>query len=104
MSYDLHITKRENWFDKGNDITDEEWNKVLACQPDFLVTDTVEGILEGKKVFFTYKNMKIAKWREYYFTYADGNIDFQQEEQIDKAREIASLLCAKIQGDDGEVY
>lgn len=103
--YTFYITKKQNWFDKGNDITIKEWKMVLAQNRDFKAVDSIGGILDKEKMYFSLKNCQIGKWRDSYFVLTPrGNIEFQQEELMNKAKEIAKMLGAKVQGDELETY
>lgn len=78
---------------------------VLAHNSEFKPVDSVEGVLEEQKVYFSIKNSRIAKWRNGYFVLTPrGNIEFQEEELLDKAKDIANALGAKVQGDELEIY
>lgn len=103
--YTFYITKKQNWFDKDNNISMEEWKIILVQNPDFKLVDAVEGVLDGKKIHLPLKNCQIAKWRDSYFVLTPrGNIEFQQEELMNKAKEIAKMVGAKVQGDELETY
>ena len=34
MGYELHITRRTDWFDEGLDITHEEWEHYVNSDPE----------------------------------------------------------------------
>lgn len=109
MSYDLHITKRERWFDKGNDIADIEWHHILSNHPDLIPVDSIETTLEGERIFLHYKNSKIAKWQgreTYWFFFSDGEISIANpdDDAIQKTKSVALSIKAKVLGDDGEEY
>ena len=37
MGYDLHITRRRNWSEVGNDISAEEWLALVARSSDLTI-------------------------------------------------------------------
>jgi hypothetical protein len=80
MGYDVHITRRENWWDEeGQDISTAEWEAVVAASPS-LVTAPL--------------------W------WSAGRIvsKHPSEAVIAKMCEVAKVLEARVQGDDGEYY
>jgi hypothetical protein len=93
MGYDLHITRREDWFDRGDDISADEWL-------NYVESDTELSIDKRNGRYF-------AIWKE------DDWLDWQRGEiftknprktLVEKMIQIANRLNAKVQGDDGEVY
>lgn len=80
MGYDVHITRRENWWDEeGQAINTEEWDAVVAARPG-LATAPV--------------------W------WSAGRIVSKNpgDTVIAEMREVARVLEARVQGDDGEHY
>ena len=49
MGYDLHITRRENWFDEGDDIALDEWLVVAQADPDLTVAEDGSADMRGPK-------------------------------------------------------
>ena len=98
MGYDLHITRRENWFDTGSDITREEFLLLINQDPDF----TWPG--ENGENFADWKNplTGTSEW----VCWSDGQIESKNPnpELITKMIELAEALKARVQGDDGEFY
>jgi hypothetical protein len=79
MGYDLHITRKNDWFDEGGPvITENEFAELLNRRP----------------------NLKEEVW------WSDGNIDTKNPEDplIRELMIAAQELGAKVQGDDGEIY
>lgn len=115
MGYDIHITRKEQWFDeKGENIELEEWLNFVKSSSDmrhdgFAEAETPNGTLridsEGLSVWLGYsgheKNGNMA-----WFYYSDGNIQVKNpdEEILKKMYKIAQELQAKVQGDDCEIY
>lgn len=93
MAYTLHITRKKDWMDKEPKISQNEWNDLLANGTLELIDD---------------ENMKAwdAKKGNVYFSFYEGNIECnpRNEKDIMTIKEIALVLHAKVQGDDGEFY
>ncbi len=98
MGYDLHITRREDWFDTGHDIS----------HADFLV------YLHGDKEF-TYPSSlgaHYADWKspvsghQSWLCWREGQLETKNPEPefVDKMVAVAKALEAKVQGDEGEIY
>lgn len=110
MAYDLHITKKNDWFEENPPILLTEWQSLLDKNTDLIPVEKIEGITsDGTKFEYGLKNSKIAKWlgkNTFWFVFENGNITISNpdEEAIQKAKDIASFLHAKVQGDDGEIY
>ncbi|WP_042409939.1 hypothetical protein [Streptacidiphilus carbonis] len=80
MGYDVHITRRENWWDEeGQDISVAEWEAVVAADPGLGAVPLWWNV--GRIVS---KNPSDAV--------------------ITRMREVAKALGARVQGDDGEYY
>ncbi len=115
MGYDVHITRKENWFDDGQDITLPEWKAYLDKDKEmrldnFAEAKTGEGatirvVSEGLAVWTAYsgheKNGNMA-----WFDYRQGNITVKNpdDEILNKMISISQSLNAKVQGDEGEIY
>lgn len=113
MAYDIHIIKRNNWFDKGADISLKEWREVIDEDPTLEPAKKVEGeSKDGQKFEFQLKGSQLAKWKNPVFNdivwlnYHDGEITISNPNDaiIKKAKELAGKLGAKVQGDEGEIY
>ncbi len=117
MGYDIHITRKENWFDEDgvNEIKLNEWTSYIASDSEMRLEDQASStnkIREGIK----YKNNGLAVWTSYsknglednyaWFDYRAGNVTVKNpdEEIINKMIDIAGRVNAKVQGDDGETY
>ena len=98
MGYDLHITRRANWSDEGNDITADEWLELVNNDSE-LQLKTENGpyfaVWSGKSTL-----------REPWLDWSRGQIQTKNPDDalIDKMVSIANKLHAVVQGDDGEVY
>lgn len=112
MAYDIHISKSKNWFDPDGRISITEWQELIEKDPELEFADKVEAITnEEQKLTFTLKNSLIAKWKSksgkiVWLIFRKGSITISHpdEEIIAKAKEIANMLGAKVQGDDKEIY
>lgn len=98
MGYDLHITRRKHWPDRGDDIAREEFESY------------VRGDVE-----FKYPSQMGADYAEWvspktgyqsWLCWENGQIQTKNPEPefIDKIAAIAVALNAVAQGDDGEIY
>ncbi|MFJ9695586.1 hypothetical protein [Kitasatospora sp. NPDC101183] len=82
MGYDVHITRRENWWDDdgdGRDITEAEWDALVAAEPGLAMAPMWWN--SGRIVSKNPSDAVIARMRE-----------------------VAAILGARLQGDDGEYY
>jgi hypothetical protein len=98
MGYELHITKKEDWSEDGLDITTDEWINIVKNDPELSI-DNKNG-----SYFAIWKPAGIDA--EYWLDWFEGNIcsKYPEPALIQKMIEIAKLLNAKVQGDDGEIY
>ena len=98
MGYDLHITRREQWSDLGDDITAREWLDYVATDAD-LKLSTQDGpywaVWSGP-----------SELPQPWIDWANGRIYSKNPDEalIRKMCSIARVLNARVQGDDGEFY
>ena len=111
MPYDIHVIKSQKWFESDGGISLAEWQKLIEEDPDIEQTDKIETTVDGGgKLEFSLKNSLIAKWKNkdkiVWLTFRKGSITISHpdDEIIAKAKEIASKLGAKVQGDELEIY
>ena len=99
MGYDVHITRAEHWPEnQGHEITATEWHNVIDADPDLRLAG--------------YNGPHFAIWdahaedNEAWLDWYEGNITTKNPDEplLHKMVEIAALLDAKVQGDDGELY
>ena len=117
MGYDLHITRRDFWADNGDGvpITLDDWKQYIATDPEMRLDGYAEATTtSGDSVRMEMEG--IAVWTKHSQNGIDGNMAWiyhtgdrivaknPDEEMIGKMCRIASLLNAKVQGDDGETY
>jgi hypothetical protein len=101
MGYDLHITRKEFWHDdEGNNITLAEWLEIVDHDPDLIIYEKNgtgfacwKGAIENALGWIDYSDSSGCLYSKY-----------PDDALIDKMVEIANLLKAKVQGDEGEVY
>lgn len=116
MGYDIHITRKQNWFDdEGDPIPLDEWLAHIRSDPEmrhdkFAETFTPDGTpirthSPGFGVWVGYsrhvegKNMVWFRWFEGMIVVKNPD-----PEILCKMHRIASLLGARVQGDEGEFY
>ncbi len=114
MGYDVHLTRKEDWFEDGPDILLQEWKEYIEGDEEmrldgFAEAETPDGVLriesEGLAVWTSWsqheKDGNMA-WMDY----DRGNITVKNPdtEILKKMFVIAQSLDAKVQGDDGEAY
>jgi hypothetical protein len=98
MGYDLHVTRRKNWLDSGDDISLEEFTAYVRKDPEFTYPSKMGG--------------HYAEWKspktdyESWLCWEAGSIQTKNPEPefIDKMIAVGKAFGAEVQGDDGEVY
>ncbi len=98
MGYELHITRRKFWFEKGDDIEFEEFVNQVCLDTEFRYPGQ--------------NGNHYADWRspssgyESWLCWSDRQVHTKNPELefIEKMVAVAQEFCAKVQGDDGEVY
>jgi hypothetical protein len=117
MGYDLHVTRRENWFDEEDSlkISLDKWIQILKEDSEMRLDGFAEAMLSEGNIFRT-ESDGLAVWLKYsgngidgnyaWFSYSDGNIVCKNpdDEIIIKMLEISERLNAKVQGDECEIY
>jgi hypothetical protein len=116
MGYDVHITRRHNWFDpKGPEISPAEWLDFVAADPEMRLDGYAETRMQDGSVFRTERE-GLSVWTAYsghdesgnkaWFLYQNGYVTVKNpdDEILRKMWSIAQDLSAKVQGDEGEVY
>ncbi len=117
MGYDVHITRKENWFDEdGSDnISVTEWTEYIKRDSEMRLDNFAEATAtNGEYVRVEAQGMSV--WTKYskdglggnhaWFWPSNGNIVVKNPdiEIRNKMIDIAGHLNAKVQGDDGEFY
>lgn len=107
MSYDLHITRAEHWTESStNLITLDELHDYFKNKSEFeysnefSITGPVTISISGEFFIWSYDDIKVP------FSYREGRLSVSGADDpvIDKMKEIAMDLRAKVQGDEGELY
>lgn len=113
MGYELHITRKENWYDKNEQlfISEDEWKNFLSKDSEMRLDNFAETKLSNGNLLRMEK-AGIAVWTAngedmpVWFDHNSGNITVKNPDEkiIKKMLNIASTFKAKVQGDEGEVY
>lgn len=98
MGYDLHITRREFWFDEeGEAISLDEWQRYVESDPE------IHGDPEnpGPENYVIVSHPE--RWPLWWYR---GEIMTKNpdEKAVAKLVKISASLRARVVGDDGEVY
>lgn len=115
MGYDLHITRKEYWFDEeqnANDISLDEWLSYIHSSGSELELVDTHGVKMPEVEASSQVPPGFCEWTTHplderpWFDYYDGNISTKNPDEptIKKMISIAKDFNAKVQGDNGEVY
>ena len=98
MGYDLHITRREHWFDDGSDITADEWLAYVRSDSELRPFST------NGPHFVIWSGTSTIE--EPWLDWSDGCIysKYPDRALVTKMLAIARHFRATVQGDDGETY
>ena len=109
VPYSLHIHRRNDWSDRGQDITLAEWQSLCEADPGLDLTGVAvaRNPRTGEEIAIRSEGM--ARWDgpiTAWFNLDRGRITVNGTDEaiIAKAREIAERLGARVQGDEGEFY
>jgi len=115
MGYDLHITRKQNWFDEGGeDISLVEWTALVKSDPSMRLDGFAETQVGGGKTL-RMNNEGLSVWTGWsqhvegnsaWFNPGGGNVVVKNPdpEIRKKMWQLAQMLSAKVQGDEGELY
>lgn len=115
MGYDVHITRKENWFDEGPEISLDEWLEVVRADAEMRLGGHAEASV-GEGVVPGTEHPSMSVWLGYskhgqdgnmaWLWHAHGNITAKNPDQeiLGKMSLIAMRMSAKVQGDEGELY
>jgi hypothetical protein len=99
MGYDIHITRKEFWADEeGPDITLDEWQEYLKTDP----TIEPDPVNPGEENYILTSHPE--KWPIWWNSSGEIYTKNPDPEVITKFVEIARVMQASVQGDDGEEY
>lgn len=98
MGYEIHISRRQDWFDDGDAITFDEFVRLVSGDAEFRHPG------QSGADFADWRSPKTSY--ESWLCWSEGQIYTKnpEPELIDKMVLLARQLNAKVQGDDGEVY
>ena len=115
MGYDVHITRREHWADDEQPaIAIGEWLALVGNSQEWDVANVAE--VSGEQSALVYENEGLAVWLAWsgheesgskaWFYFRDGNIVVKNpdKEILAKMLELAELLGARVQGEEGEFF
>ncbi|CAB3810056.1 hypothetical protein LMG28614_07190 [Paraburkholderia ultramafica] len=116
MGYDVHITRKENWFDEsGPKIGIDEWKALVQSDPDMRLDGCASAVV-GDGSVLRIDNTGLAVWTAHTGSGVSGNaawFDFRQGnvvvknpdgENLRKMWQLAQMLDSKVQGDECKVY
>jgi hypothetical protein len=115
MGYEVHITRKENWFDEGPDISLDEWLDVVRADSEMRLDGQAEATV-GEGAVLTMEDPSMSVWVAYskhgkngnmaWLWHSRGNVMAKNpdEEILRKMSLIAKQLSAKVRGDESEVY
>jgi hypothetical protein len=114
--YDLHITRKENWFDPSPGFSLEDWLAYVEGDPELRHDGFAEAALNGGKVLRV-EQKGLCVWTAYsggergndlcWLAWSGSdNIDAKNTDPEIRRKmwSIAEHLGARVQGDDGEFY
>ncbi|MFI5527873.1 hypothetical protein ACIA8O_04875 [Kitasatospora sp. NPDC051853] len=102
MGYDIHLTLRANWWDdEGEDISAPEWRAVVEADPELVMIPSPQDWAGDVEVVLG--EGQSDRWPLWW---RDGRISTKNpgDAVILKMCQVAKLLHARVQGDDGERY
>jgi hypothetical protein len=105
MGYDLHITRKEHWFDEvGLAITRDEWMALMAADPSIRIDR--ENCNEDPPNIFSVWDDPNSPAGIFWINWTERGVSARHQGKhfVRKVHEIATKLGATVQGDDGEVY
>jgi hypothetical protein len=115
MGYDVHITRKENWFDDGTEISLHELRTFIDTGDEMRLDGHTEAKLpgghalrvdsDGLAVRTAYRG-STAGGNMAWFDFRSGNVVVKNPDVaiLRKMCQIAQKLGARVQGDDCEIY
>lgn len=116
MGYDVHITRKANWFDEsGLKIGSDEWKALLQSDPDMRLDGYASAVMVDGSVLRV-DSEGLAVWTAYagngtngnmaWFDFRNGNVVVKNPDVriLGKMWQLAQRLSAKVQGEECEVY
>ena len=116
MGYEIHITRKAEWFDEdGPDITLDDWKNYISSDSEMRLDGYAEAITANGEIL-RMEHDGIAVWTAYSGHGIDGNMAWlypasggivaknPDQEILAKMFGIAQTLGARVLGDEGEEY
>lgn len=115
MGYDLHITRKTNWYDESPVIALHDWLEFVAGDPE-IQHDGFAEAPAGDGSILRVEGTGICVWKGYsgganrentaWLRWSKGNIVAKNPDQEIRRKMwlIAQSFDAKVQGEDGEHY
>jgi hypothetical protein len=116
VGYDVHITRKPNWFDSaGPEILLAEWIAVVESDPEMRLDGYAETRVDNGKML-RLEHDGLSVWIAYsghenngnmaWFDFRRGNVVVKNpdSEMLMKMWSLAQRLFARVQGDEGELY
>lgn len=116
MGYDIHITRKANWFDEeGDQITSAEWMAYIRSDPEMRLDGYAQANLRDGSVLRV-DDPTMAVWIAHpehdehdgmaWLRLSRGAVVAKNPDEatLRKMWCIAEALGAQVQGDDGELY
>ena len=115
MGYDVHITRAAEWSDSmASPISLDEWIAYVKSDPEMRLDGVAETRTPNGDVL-RYENPGLAVWlthsgrdkgRTPWFDLRRGRVTVKNPdpEILEKMRQVAKALGARVQGDEGESY
>ncbi|WP_035536505.1 hypothetical protein [Paraburkholderia hospita] len=115
MGYDVHITRKQNWFDDEPRISLGEWKSVVMSDDEMRLDGHAAATVGGGAILRV-ESEGLAVWTAHpqhdvdgnlaWFDYRVGNIVVKNPDAaiLAKMWQLARMLQARVQGDDCEVY
>lgn len=107
MGYDLHITRRGDWWDEeGPEISRQEWESAVAADSDLVTQPVPEGWPAGacSSALMTTRPDRQDGTEVLHWDAGLVSAKNPSDVLIAKMCELARRLGARVQGDDGEHY
>ncbi|MFH8370114.1 hypothetical protein [Streptomyces sp. NPDC018031] len=115
MGYDVHITRGTPWWDEaGEPITTREWAAVVAADPCLEPVPAARAVAPGQDAVLEFRSEGLVRLAGHpagdthgaWLHWRDGRVTGKNPDPalLGKMREIAGVLGARVQGDDGEYY
>src|SRR5262249_1255353 len=103
MGYDIHITRKTNWFDEGPEITLDEWEAYAESDPELSGEGWVNWLIDGNSVRAKFFVFRETGNEEAALCWSCGDIAAKNPSPagIRRMVSIAARLNAKVQGDEG---